>query len=294
MVLTGHLYPDSTIKVVMSSSKKFTGDLYFESLKDVKIKLFEEESLLGEMTYDPEMSLLNSNYWITPGPGGSSQKGIYIFDYHPQSGKTYQIQAEHQNYKTIESITKVPKMGGRITSINITERNNDNFIDFITLKISILDMEPGDNYYHLTMRSRDSILNFYENGETYVGEYRPEYYTFNKTEIEKFLYDTDLDGSLQVLDDKLFNQDRKDLDVVLLGSPQRDLNGNQFSSYKNLLIELRSVNKDYYDFYRTLFLQRENEDNPFVEPVFIYNNIENGLGNFSAYSSETYSYTIEF
>ncbi len=43
------------------------------------------------------------------------------------------------------------------------------------------------------------------------------------------------------------------------------------------------VDKNYYEFYRTVKRQREVGDNPFAESMPVYSNIKNGLGVFGAY-----------
>lgn len=43
------------------------------------------------------------------------------------------------------------------------------------------------------------------------------------------------------------------------------------------------VDHNYYEFFRTVKLQREVGDNPFAEAVPVYSNIQNGLGVFGAY-----------
>ena len=53
-------------------------------------------------------------------------------------------------------------------------------------------------------------------------------------------------------------------------------------------VHLSSISKDRYLFEKTLFTYRENEDNPFAEPVVVHENIEGGSGIF------TLSFTDEF
>ena len=48
--------------------------------------------------------------------------------------------------------------------------------------------------------------------------------------------------------------------------------------------ELRTVSKDYYLYHTSLSRQIANKDRPFVEPISVYSNVENGLGIFSGYA----------
>ncbi|MFT4031467.1 MAG: DUF4249 domain-containing protein [Siphonobacter sp.] len=45
------------------------------------------------------------------------------------------------------------------------------------------------------------------------------------------------------------------------------------------------VDYNYYEFFRTVKLQRESGDNPFAEAASVYTNIQNGLGVFAAYTT---------
>ncbi|MDQ1086675.1 hypothetical protein QE390_001221 [Siphonobacter sp. SORGH_AS 1065] len=49
------------------------------------------------------------------------------------------------------------------------------------------------------------------------------------------------------------------------------------------------VDKNYYEFYRTIKRQREVGDNPFAEAMPVYSNIKNGLGVFGAYVTQVKS-----
>lgn len=49
------------------------------------------------------------------------------------------------------------------------------------------------------------------------------------------------------------------------------------------------VDKNYYEFYRTMKRQREVGDNPFAESMPVYTNITNGLGVFAAYVTQVKS-----
>jgi len=50
-----------------------------------------------------------------------------------------------------------------------------------------------------------------------------------------------------------------------------------------LFIEVNNTEKSYYDYHKTL--DENDNDNPFAEPVLVYNNVEGGLGCFAAYNN---------
>lgn len=55
---------------------------------------------------------------------------------------------------------------------------------------------------------------------------------------------------------------------------------------QNHWIEVRSVTEEYYLYHESLSRQKLVRQDPFAEPVIIFNNIRNGLGNFSGYNSD--------
>ena len=65
-----------------------------------------------------------------------------------------------------------------------------------------------------------------------------------------------------------------------------------FERISRFYVLLRSVSSDYYYYHSTITRQLSARESPFAEPVIIYNNVENGLGNFAAYSTATDSVTF--
>lgn len=55
---------------------------------------------------------------------------------------------------------------------------------------------------------------------------------------------------------------------------------------ENHWIEVRSVTREYFLYHESLSRQKLIRKDPFAEPVIIFNNIRNGLGNFSGYNSD--------
>ncbi|MFC5412134.1 DUF4249 domain-containing protein [Larkinella bovis] len=60
-----------------------------------------------------------------------------------------------------------------------------------------------------------------------------------------------------------------------------------------LTLMLLHVDKNYYDYHRTLQQQNDIEGNPFSEPVLVATNIEGGLGCFAAYNRSALAVTLK-
>lgn len=61
-----------------------------------------------------------------------------------------------------------------------------------------------------------------------------------------------------------------------------------------LIVHLRSVNKDYYQYQKSYDLYIENDGNPFSEPTLVKTNVKNGLGILGAAAevTDTITFTI--
>ena len=51
---------------------------------------------------------------------------------------------------------------------------------------------------------------------------------------------------------------------------------------------IRSVTPEYYYWSKSYYLKSQTDDNPFAEPVSVYNNLENGLGIFGLFSERKF------
>lgn len=67
--------------------------------------------------------------------------------------------------------------------------------------------------------------------------------------------------------------------------------GSPAYSYR-LYVVLRTVTEDYYQYNYTRDLQASVENNPFAQPVQLYDNIDGGLGIFAGYSQTEYNFLI--
>ena len=50
------------------------------------------------------------------------------------------------------------------------------------------------------------------------------------------------------------------------------------------IVEINNISKNYYNYRRSIQTYRDNEDNPFSEPVLVYSNVNNGYGIFSSFT----------
>ena len=73
----------------------------------------------------------------------------------------------------------------------------------------------------------------------------------------------------------------------------RDYTIGEFEELGELVVEVRSVSAEYFLYFESLVRQLISREDPFAEPIPTYNNIDNGLGNFSSYHVERFRITLQ-
>ncbi len=61
-----------------------------------------------------------------------------------------------------------------------------------------------------------------------------------------------------------------------------------------IIIELRTVSAEYYNYYNSVYRQNGQASVPFSDPTIIHSNVENGLGIFAGYSKDIIKTDIVF
>ena len=62
--------------------------------------------------------------------------------------------------------------------------------------------------------------------------------------------------------------------------------------YPTIIVTLRTVSEDFYNYKITGSLHDNSSDNPFAQPVNVYKNIDNGFGIFAGYRISLHHWTI--
>ena len=93
--------------------------------------------------------------------------------------------------------------------------------------------------------------------------------------------------------DFTFNGERKSIKIYLGNWIFDNLGSPGTTTQPKVLAEIGSLSKALYKYKRSVRLQGYNDDNPFAEPVPIYNNIEGGLGIFGGTSYQWYEVELD-
>jgi hypothetical protein len=157
-----------------------------------------------------------------------------------------------------------------------------------TLKMTWLDIAGQKNYYRV--RGHAEV-------EYSIGELNTKNEVVEKRVKGRFNFDWDENTGRSNL------QNDVNLDGTVFTSPMGRAylpssqigyyNGPIYAKQKikliSINIELLNTDQAYYDYHRSLVLNR-NTDNPFAEPALVFSNITGGLGCFAAYNSRQIIY----
>lgn len=306
-------YPDSLWQVELAQNRYILDTDQFASVPDAEVRILQGGQTVAVLDYVQDAPFTgNSIYRAKSG--------------YPQPEGRYTLDVSHPTLGNLSAISRVPENRVRIVravldTLDIRQESyeeNDAIAYGITLQF---DDPPEENFYSLSVLfNTDLFLGSDANGDGKVLElgivertefssiksddpivvqvfdrYRDEIIfsdaSFNGQSYTLKLYLLVPDGT--VLGDRLFA-----LPIVLeevaydtQGDTLRDI--GELAGISSLQILLRTTTEEYYDYFYTRDLQASVENNPFAQPVQVFDNIEGGLGIFAGFSQVEKQVTIK-
>ena len=245
MVVNGVFTSDEGLSVELTTSKSSLDTTFPRLIQDANVSLITTSGN-QTMTFD----LLSETY-----------KTNATFP----AETSIALRVEHPGYANINSVVQLPKSigaNGTYTpngGIDTAGNNGD------LLQISFQD-EPGkDNFYKINVYYRNETLN----------QWIP--INFDKRDPSLAEYNSFLLNDAGVLfSDELFNGNKKTINIVTTSGLVSNNSGDKY------LIELASINKDFFSYYRSLQRAQDAKEISFNggynNAVVIHSNITNGLG----------------
>ncbi len=199
-------------------------------------------------------------------------------------GKTYKLTAAANNFVTVDAENTTPS-NIAIQSITriVNARTDANGNTQDEVKIKFIDNGAEANYYLFKIKRP-----IYNNGAViqYDGVYCVK---SNDVDIERPAnndpsdVNSCLDREFLMLDNN-FNGSTKTI-TLFINSNELAVYTNPFNNKKyKSIVEINNISKNYYNYRKSKQTYRDNEDNPFSEPVLVYSNVNNGYGIFSSFT----------
>jgi len=162
------------------------------------------------------------------------------------------------------------------------------FSSLIYIKVNVADIPDQSNQYWLS----NHLVDFDKDDTTRVIDNSPFYVNTESNIPDKFNADYDnLDGNYSYsrylrFDDLNFENEETEISYYFhyqFVGAYSDL--NRLKPPQSLFVELINGSNSFDRYFKSSILEQDNYLNPFAEPVYIYSNINNGVGIFAGYNS---------
>lgn len=206
------------------------------ALENVTIKFYEGTMLLGN---------------------GSFFNNQYVYNWKPEAGKTYIIEASHPDFTSVKATVKMPNAVAFSSSYKDSIGVDPEGLNIGEITLNINDNRAEKNYYQLLIRYYNASIN----------EWFP--FDFSSNDIV-FLNNEKYDDGSYLFGDNTFNGTLKSIKLnvpfgLALGSPKFE-------------ISLKSIDAVYYEYIQKTNRDDQNLNQAFINPVILNSNVENGLG----------------
>lgn len=299
-VLNAFFNPDSVWSVELSKNRYILDNNRFEGLPEAVVEIWQGDQLVTELPYQRYDAL----------------KGQSIYraaNAYPEAGSFYTIRVEHPDYSTLVASSQVPSPPQIISaSLDVLDVRQDPSLSSNKVAYGLtlrLDDPPENNFYSLSLilryeqfgaidingndslllKETDLLVSIQSDNpvvDNVFGNYRDELLfrdvSFNGQQYEMKIY-----GAFEVDDPRylqLFGEG------AALNENAYDKEGNivrqagDIVGLNTLNVILRNTTEEYYNYNYTRDLQASVENNPFAQPVQVFDNIEGGLGVFAGYN----------
>lgn len=223
-------------------------DVDTRNLANASVRLFSGQELLTTLPYTENQFQFNH----------IEESTDVVFN----AGQEYTLKVNHPDYEESSATIVVPN---EVVPFRFELEEDAVFDEFgdrnDRVTVEFTDPVAEENFYEIAIFSIRSF-----NGNP---SFENHYLTSLDFNVEESL------SSASILSDETFNGQDYKLQINI------NRYQNEEEEIQTFLI-WRSVTKDYYQFARSIILQRNAEDfGPFSEPVAVKSNFENGLGLFA-------------
>lgn len=296
-------HPDSVWQVELTQNRYILDNTRFTSVPDAEVRILQEGRTVAVLDYMGDAPFTNNSIYRA--------KNSY-----PQPEENYILEVDYPTLGSVSANSQVPT--SRVTIISavldtLDERPGSGISsNAIAYGITLQFKDPPErNFYSISTNIHwekwgnavidDTIVGAalsIESFLTYIHSDDPIVINpLNNYREELLFEDISFNGEMYEL--KLYMSFNKDnglyadlfsKPLILQGETIYDFQGKVFLvpgdtfGVNTLHVLLRTVTEEYYDYFYTRDLQASVENNPFAQPVQVFDNIEGGLGIFAGYS----------
>jgi len=275
IVVNSNFSPDQPFRVSLTKSKNVLTTDIEEFVNNAVVKVFDSQG--AELD---ELRLVN---FRTPYYESRSL--------NPESGKVYRLEISVPGHPQIiaEDIVPLPVILKDIEMDTIEIFGaTDERIYKVEIDVNFEDPIGAQDYYHLSLYNHMAVPNNESmfDGDSPAGDkVLTPLMPLESGKANPAVTFHFEDGGVLFTDEDFDGQEASLKFYSLLSLDNEAHKGK-------VVGELRTVSKAYYLYHTSLSRQIANKDRPFVEPISVYSNIENGLGIFSGYAQYRDSVSI--
>jgi hypothetical protein len=274
LVVNGHISPDVPLLISVTNNIPFTTAMFaLQNIPDARVELWEGAQKLEEGVFQPSATVTVGLPEIEKKfPNHFAYRAFFAFESVPEAGKSYSLKVNAPGYPAVETTDRIPENAAEAPTFRILSINRANGLIAVEVDLELLDEK---NYFHLLFFVRtkgfddvqqvkvvldnEGLLNVDNNGVAFEGGLN-----------SGIMYNPDVFGSKS--NKRIIVLEY--LSVIFLPDTPYELSA-----------EIRTISKSYYDYYVAVIQQKYYGDYPFVTSIRIPNNVQGGLGNFSAHTS---------
>lgn len=279
ITLNGLLVADSTVSVNLSVTRFFLDDS--QSFRNI---------------YDADVTLVSGSKAVQL---KYISDGNYSADYFPQAGEEIELKVDVPGFDLVNSVAVIPEKP-TVGEISVEESTSEQeliiyddygtgFIEIgvsvnydLKFSIPITDNGKEQNYYRLVVLKEE----YYAEGSnrTYLSHFTDPVFVTSSTEdiigisseYNRYNIFTDLlfNGSTYYLN--FSSSYLKEMNIF----PQYEEYAERYHIPDRVIyyIQVQHLTYDYYMYLKTRSASYDSDGNPFMEPIQIFSNIENGTG----------------
>lgn len=275
-VVNGLFSTNEPCLLEISTSQALNDTSTIKNVGTAEVFLYEGDRLLEKLSYSP--------------PILGKVLGSYTSEFKNfLSAKKYSINVEVDGKQTITASDIIPTVGIDITDFS-GPGTSDTIAEFLNFEVDLKQNSNVKQYVHLLLQQRWVQYNIRQGDSNFLFTtwFSKSIYptldplAFIPSSAEPFSlnFSNELQGVM--MDNQNFINSRKSI---------KFLARNYIQQLDNIYLEsrliVRSVSANYFKYYFSSSQYYRTKGVPLSEPVIIHNNIINGLGNFSCYSSDT-------
>lgn len=197
----------------------------------------------------------------------------YRSDRKPLPGVEYEFRVSAPNFEPVSARSTAPA-GPSIDDVFIGEEIYDEGRTTMDIRVRFKDDGAVENFYEITVETVKEYLS----GDGSLVHYTD--YSLLESDEAYNAADDQLDRYSLVWKDILFNGKDADLSFHTIDA--------RVSDAQSLIVRLKTISKDIYQYRSTVEVQDFTSGNPFAQPVSVYNNIQNGFGIVGGFSQTTF------